>query len=587
MTRAITGLIALCAGLLLSGSSLAGDRFALPEDMQKLLPADATAIIAVSSVNELADLYLSVLMVVDEDNTASTSDVTGFMNELLPSFKTVVDLDRPLLVVAGLPNLMGGGEPPFTFILPMRSDFEDFSSLQAGGSYAHFAFEGNYLAASNEPSYAPAPTPPNLAQYVPDGVITMTLDLETVITNYRPIAEMGLASIPTRLDGEPANDQVAFSQAEAQAMGKAANLLMDSITRLDLGLGRDGDLIKWYSGMGFKAGSALDPGPQPAFESALELTRALPAGSDFTTVIAMDQTGVFESFQELYLISMRSALQEMEPDQATRYSAWVEDYLAAADIWANPMAAALRLDEAGVAAHMVMESADADAHFESLTNILTGVHELEIGYSLIRLDDVKIDGVKFRSWDIEFDLDQFETVMPQTPAPSLVGTERLQAEQMTSILRKIMPRIYLGTKGDKLFMASDADTEALAEMVKATGKRGQPMADVARIARNGGPDCQQVITGDWLAIIKWVTDLLEDMDQDDQVVFADNPVPFEGTLTIEELSSGFDVGLDLPAISGLIRAFEEMDRRNSEKAAAEGQSEDENQSEDEEQPANH
>jgi hypothetical protein len=137
----------------------------------------------------------------------------------------------------------------------------------------------------------------------------------------------------------------------------------------------------------------------------------------------------------------------------------------------------------------------------------------------------------------------------------------MQAEQMVSILRKVMPRIYIGAKDGKVFLASDDDTEALAQTVKRAGKRGKSNREVADIARDAGPGCQQVVTGDLLAILNWVTELMEELDAEERVVFEGNPIPFQAAFTVNEQDFGFEMGMDLPALSALIKAVEEMEER--------------------------
>lgn len=554
MIKRLSALLLMLISLATFQVAMAAEKFDVPADALALLPADPAAVVAVTSVDAMVDQYNAIMAAIDEDAISRADLIEGIESEL-PRFSEFVAMDRPLVFVSGIPNLMGGGEPPLTFIVPLNPDFKDREAMLTEAGFAAHAVIGDYLAVSTVPTYAPATTPPDLAAHLAQGVITATLDLEMVVLNFRPFIEMGLAGIPTQSDANPDG----MTAEEVESLATTLRNVLDSVTRLDLSLGRDDNLITWHTGLGVVPGSALDAGPQPDFSRALDLTKALPTDADFLQVIALDQTLIFEAFRDYYLITMKGALSGMAEDQAARYGAWVENYLSSMDLWASPMAAALRMDDDGMAGHVIMEPDDADAGVEKLSEILNGMSELGIGYTLTQRENEKIGGVKFRAWDVDFDLEQFETVMPQGISPAMSGTDRMQAEQMVSILRKIMPVIYLGAKDGKLFIASDADTDALERMVKAAGKRGKPAASVAAIADKTGPACQQVITGDMLAIINWVTELMEEIDDEQRTLMEGNPIPFEATFTINNPDFGFNMGMDLEAMGNLIKAAKELD----------------------------
>ncbi len=564
MTRRMICLFLLVLTVALSQVAVAAQKFDLPGNAEKLLPADAAALVAVTSANELADQVVEIMNAIDATDAGSRPELIGMFTDPLGGLASSLDLDRPVIVAFGLPNLMGGGEPPYTIIVPMLKAVTDVTELDTKDEYVAFATEGRYLALSTDPAYVPSATPPELTGHLASGVATITLDLETVVLNFRPFIEMGLAGIPSGPEAD-------MTTEEAAALAGTIRKVMDSVTRLDLSLGRDDELITWFTGLGFKPGTAMDPGPQPEFKRAIELTKALPKDADFYQVIALDQTRMFATFRDYYMLTMKNSLKGMDDEHSARYGAWVEKYVEMMDLWANPMAASLRLDGTGMTGHMIMEVADADAAVERMTEILEGMTALDIGYTLNRLDDEKIEGAKFRIWDIDFDLEQFEATMPQGDSPAMTGTARMQAEQMVSILRKIMPRVYLGTKDGKFFMASDDDSADLAKMVKSAGKRGKPIAAVKDIAKQTGPNCQQVITGDMLAILNWMTELLEEMDEQQHDVVAGNPIPFQASVTVGTDEFGFDMGMNLSALGRLIAAIEEMEALGDEGAEAEAE----------------
>jgi hypothetical protein len=70
---------------------------------------------------------------------------------------------------------------------------------------------------------------------------------------------------------------------------------------------------------------------------------------------------------------------------------------------------------------------------------------------------------------------------------------------------------------------------------------------------------QEVVTGDLMAILKWVTAFMDEADQEEMAVVMDNPIPFDGVYTIADDRYGFAMNMDVKALQNLIRALDEMD----------------------------
>ena len=554
MTKRVLCFLIAVLGLLAAGAALAADKFDLPADLQKLLPAEPALLIAVPSINATADDFTALTSSLDPDETVTREQVLAVIEENLPRFTEFVDLDRPAALAAGLPNLMGGGEPPMTWILPLRKDFPPLDDIAPNA-----VVSGDYVAVSTYPDYVPATTVPALANHLTTGSISASLDIAKVVLDFRPFIEMGLAGIPVRPADAPADSAAGFTAEEAAAMAQMIRSLLDSATRLDLALGRDGDLVALHTGLGVVPGSALDAGPQPDFRTALALTAALPADADIRQVIALDQRRIFDNFRDYYLISMRNAMGSLDAEHGARYTAWVEQYLASMDLWANPMAAAVRTSEAGMAAHVVMACDDPQDAATRLGAILDGMNGLGIGYALSPLPEVKVGGVEFRTWHVEINLEEFEAAMPGATGPAVSGTARMQAEQMVAILQKVLPTVYLGAGKDHLFLASAADTKALEAMVKAAGRKGTPHAASAAVAATAGRGCQQVLSGDLMTIVQWISEMTITPDATERVVLADNPIPFQADVTVDGADLGFDARMDLAALGRLAAAMDALD----------------------------
>lgn len=534
----------------------------LPQDAKSLLPADPAAVLAVTSVNEMVDQIATVSGAFDvEGGGPEREKILEDIRKAFGGYAAVLDLDRPLIAAFGLPDMMGGIQPPVTLILPLRPGSSVPDTLRLKGfDVAATARRGNYLALSTYPEFVPADAVSDLAGHLPDGLFAISLNLEQVVLNFRPFIEMGLMGIPTRPADTPPDSTGAFSPEEAQVIGDVVRDLMDAATRLDLAAGMQSNMLTWTVGLGVKPGSVLDPGPQPDFGRALALTSALPADADIVQVLAFDQTRMFDAFRDYYLITMRQSMAALEPEVGERYSVWVQSYLESLDLWAAPMAAALSVRDDHMAVMAITEPADATAALDRLSALLDELNDVGIGFSLTSGDAVKVAGVDFRTWTIDFDLEQFQAILEAEGAMDAPGPANIPVEQMVGMLRKIMPKLYLGVCRGHLLIASDEDTEDLAHMVEVT-EAGRLHATVGQVAASAhaGEGCRQLVNGDLMSFVSWMTDMVNELDPQEKMVVEKNPIPFQSDFTINASNFHFWLGIDLEAVAQLSRAMEAME----------------------------
>ena len=142
-------------------------------------------------------------------------------------------------------------------------------------------------------------------------MVTARFDLEMILGDFGPMVEVGLTNMPM---GSADSDT-----SVTAAMFDMTRTIMASSLRLDLALRIEGETLTLHSGYAVTPGSPLDPGPQPSFEDALQLTRLLPAGGNIIQTMAMDQTRQFEVFKDYYLANMNKAVAGMPPEQGDAY----------------------------------------------------------------------------------------------------------------------------------------------------------------------------------------------------------------------------------------------------------------------------
>lgn len=549
-------LFAMC--MLLVHPVLAGEKMSLPDDLRRLIPADAVAIVAVKSVAAVDQMVAKVAaQFPDEEN--SMPSLVEMLSDQMPALLDYLDTTKPLAVAVGMPNLMMGGMPDLTYILPLQRGVAVDDSLGAQWGFPEQIQSGQYLALSSAAVQAPAEELSDLSDHLAAGTASATLDISRLYEEFGAFLEMGLAGIPVRATGTEPDSTDAMSIEEAEVVKELLRSSVASLSRFDLSLDLSGDEISVYAGLAVVPGSVLDPGPQPEFGRALALTRALPNEADFLQVTAMDYTFLMDTFRDYYLMVAGQSMVDMEAEQRALYDTWVENYLNDLEIWTHPMATSLRLADSQMAFHGLMEMNDGPAALEQLTNTFAELSAIDMGYLVNRQSDETVAGVNFRVWEVDLDLETIESMVTDQRPPAMSGADRMEPAQMISVLRKMMSRIYIGTADGLLFLASDDDTEALAEMIEKSRKQGKPEANIARLADASGEHVQQIITGDMMAVMNWFTEWLEEMDNEEREVMKGNPVPFSAVATIFAGETGVTFKTDMAALSGLMRAFVELD----------------------------
>ncbi|MEN8007557.1 MAG: hypothetical protein ABFS42_11110, partial [Candidatus Krumholzibacteriota bacterium] len=500
------------------------------------------------------------------DEPGERIDLVGELSREMPHLAEFADLDRPLAMVVGVPDLMGGQDPDFLFIVPIIERPGTSIETVMEEEEVTYLIEGEYLAFSTGSLIVPAVEIPDLALGLSPGFISASLNLGTVLEAYRPLVEMGLgamANAPALPDSqaiEAGPHPQQMSPEEVAAMQDLAHLVMASARRFDLAFASDGEELTLHSGFSVQPGSPLDPGPQPEFEHALQLTRLLPPGGNIIQTMALDQTRQFEVFRDFYLVSAEKQIADLPPEQAAAYRTWVESYLDSVDLFANPLAASIRMSAASMSANIVMECADAAVSLERFAALFEGLSALDIGVKMKKMPTGKVAGTEVRSWTIDYDLEKMAGLSPQPANPKPGGTGRLQADQMIAFLRKVTPNLNLAVRGDYLILSADKDPSNLAHMIQLAGqRRGAAHPPTAAAATKAGPACQQVVTGDLMAILSWITEWMEELEDEEYATIEGNPIPFTATSTIEGAAYGLDWTMDMPAVKRFVKAVQELE----------------------------
>ena len=537
------------------------EKSALPPELLALLP-DAPLVLAVkSSLLEAIDATSGPQAVIPwENEQTGESGLLQMMEEIVPGMSELIDRDLPLAVTVGMPAVITNQGPPITVIIPLAAGQEVNEAFLEGTEFATVLRKGNYAALSTEPAYTPADSIPELAVALPAAHTVVRFDLAGAIDNYRGMAEMGLMAMTmAAMDTTDAAGGSSMSPEEAQAMANVARSLMDSADRLELAVHLAGQEVALDLGFRVKEGSPLQPGPQPDFDMALELTRLLPPGEDFLQLNALDYSRQMAIFRDFYTLSL-SNVDESLPGLGEGYRQWYEQYLDSMDLFYQPNASNVAFTDDGIQLHTVMkcdDAADAQARVEAL---MLGYSELELGVSMIRGEPVDLAGVQVQSFTVDLDLERFQETMGDGPQPP--GMPGMQAQQLTAFMRKVVPGFYLCNVGNHLIYSADPNLDNLTAMIRAAEGSGGSVDPRARdAAKAAGPGCQQVTAGDLRAIVTWAIELAEEFEMtDEDIVWPEGaPVPFTQSTAIDGVDTVVRMETNAGGMQAFIKQLMEMD----------------------------
>ena len=553
--------------LLTASLVMAADTVELPKDLQELLPVDPAILFTCTSVEELDASWLEIQEAFADEDDEEPLDLLAWMREEFEEFDAAIDPARPMAVALDMGPVMMGQEPYVTLVMPLNAEFADRESLLEDDGETTTLIQGDYLVFNTSYCYHPACVIPAIAQDMVPGVLNVVIDLEGLLLTYRPFVEMGLASIPVGIattdtlpSGEVVVTDEGMTQEEADALAVMIRALMDSVDRMDMGVGAGDSKIRFDMQLTTLPGTPLSPGPMPDFADALALSGLLPGSGDFLMAIAMDMTPQFDVFKDFYILNMQRESEKMGADIGPKYAAWFEDYLGMIDLWSKPLAGSYGFSTEGMVAHAAMASDDAQADADRLVALLEGMSNVGMGVSLTPLPGADVDGVAVRSWKIDIDPETMTGLSGSVAEPELSAMGRMQADQLAAMMKKIVPGLSIAVQGNHVLLSADDDPTAMAGMIAAAAKGGaDPNEDLAKVAKAAGPGVQEVVTGDMMAILNWVSGFMEEAGDEDWEVIKDNPIPFNGVYTINGEKLGFAMNMDMPALKNLIRAFDEMD----------------------------
>ncbi len=538
-------LTALSLMLILSPGRAAAESssFQMPRDMKALLPASADMVLAVSSLNELDELWRQILPDSPDRETASLSHFIGTID---PEFTEYIDRDKPFLAVFNLQAIMS--ESPFqitglmalkdkNFQMDMVPGLEKFSPVR----------KGSYIAVSTDPSWAPAHEEPLWAEALEGGVLSGSIYLGNIIEANRFLMEMGLSMLE-----DPALDSTTESTI---ASAKILRSLLNSTQSLEFKLTQDDQTLSKDLVLQTKPGTALEPGPQPSFDDALQLTRFLPGGESLLSVSAFDQSKQADLYKDYYLASLQTTMDQMEPAVAQRYQAWYKDYLEAMEISFAPSAMTLRFEKNNSSFQNIIQSDNPETQWNQLVELGNGMNEFGMGLELIPVAVPPFKGHDIAGWAIVKNEDDCMRVLAQRGNMPFEGP--VNNTGLFSILRFLPDNVYLARVDEYLLFCGGNNLRLMKELISRVDE-GKGKVDPR--LKNHGRHVQFASVGDLNALWAVLIEMTEDLaGQEDLPWLSDQPLPFKQTYEIDGSTYQFHLEMEKSTVRSLIKGIMDME----------------------------
>jgi len=512
---------------------------------ESLVPTDASAVMRISSIDDMIRLWADLKNVSSEQQSAADDDVLFFLDDVFSPVAEAASRTSPLLLCLRMPPVMMQQEPFTTAIFPLAPGIVDVGNLAGMNEVAAWAHDFGCLALSTDPTYKPSPTPTPLLSGMLPGTISACLDFRSLIEANREVVEMGLDSARMMAAMADSTQPQTMSPEQVDASVDLARMVIDSLTRVDLAFGVDGDDLSLQSRFVVEADSPLDLGPQPDFAEALTLTRLLPRDAGFIMASAFDQSRALDQIQDISVFSLHGSMTEMSEEQQAAYDRWNQhslDIMAAANL---PYASCVAGDDV-LSIQTVIKTDNAMAQLGSLGGLLAEYGSLGLGLTFDPLPASTIDGIDILGWRASLDQDMIQ----EDPSNH-------DMQQLNHILETLCNEIHAAAHHGHLFISCDRGTDGLAAMLRALPQKSLFIDPrLASLAAEAGPECRQAVTGDIRVLLNWMSKATGE-----SCVPGSEPILLEAVMTSDGPVGGFDLKMNLDGLKNILASAKLMEKQ--------------------------
>jgi hypothetical protein len=565
--------LCLAVTVLLAGSPPRAAAWDLPDELVQLLPAGGHVVVAVASLDEAERMYrefgeAAALAAGEEPTEANLGGIRELLAELAPDLAPYAVADRPLAVAMTLASPMAANPLEFTIALPVQEEALNPPLLRGLTGEMPHQVNGRYLGVTSAAAYPVDTGPAALATDLPDGVVVARADLASVVTLYRPMVELGLMALSQQSAMAQADSTAAAPQLTAEQIAGIQTMIrgvLDSVQRLDLAIGEAVGMPRLSGALGVAPGSVLDPGEQPSFERALQLSGYLPPHLPWVQASAVDASKVLETFAEPYRALLASSIENVPPEMAAAYEEWIAGALELQKLWMHPGATAVGAGTDGIRAYGVYELPDAEATLQRTIDFYLGISDVGIGVAIEEGPEQSLAGTRVRSFEFQMDPEQISALTDATDE----AEDYEDAIEMAGLLNQLYPTIRVAVVGEHVLFTADPDAAAMGDLIQnVKAERPRVRSDVRAAAVRGCDGIQWLVAGEMRQFLGSIMDWVRVMDEDTPEVPAGDPVPVAMSGGRSGTDLTFAVETDLDALLQLVASLEELSEEGQEAEAA-------------------
>ena len=555
----------------LAGPPLAvaqGKILKLPREALSLLPGSCEVIVVIGDPAqldaELHDLYRRVDPAADD-----TVSFLAMLDDFIPNVTAIIDPSRPVVVVWQVLSPLESAGVQRTVVLPLREEMRDEVALSVLTGVPRVEVSGGYAALATDPDYRPGGQPPDLAGGLPAGDLVMRADLETIVTLYRPLVEMGLMVLAQQQPATAATDSTAAvaqlpGTLDPQTMAtltEVAGGFMDSARRLTVTADLADGQLELRKSLTIVSGSVLDPGPQPSFADAVALTKYLPPDSAYLSVSAVDLAAQLERFPALAEFLLQAATTEMSAEFADRYRGWLEQIFATARYWSQPVVQTTDITDAGFRYILLLQDDDASSTLDRLISSYSALGTVDLGMTLEAVGTREIAGHTASGYRMAFD----PAVLAATTHDTLSAMAYEDLLDLQAMFGLVVPVFWVTTTDDLVIACGDPRGEsALAELLQAVQTEGGrvPIAVSAAQAWSG-EGTPYLVVGDLRRMMIGLLTIWTATGEDaPPVPPPGDPIDIRLAVGVGEQRLEAAARVDLAELFGFIALLEELETRN-------------------------
>lgn len=525
----------------------------LSEDALMLLPADIIGLVVFTSLDDVEEHLLVPLREVVDPNDAEEMTLEELLPDDFEALSDVIDYSRPLAMAFSLGGQYGGPEPIAMVVLPVLPD-TDAETMALVSGYPSAQVMGDYVALSEDPTYAVAGVVPALAENLPKGQMAVRVDLETIFAIMRPMLDGMLTSMEeANQSGEEAPGAPSMPEPTIQAIRG----LMDSARIVEFAVDESDGELEFLMGLDIFAGSAFDMGRQPPLSDALALAAHLPDYGEMISVYAMDLSLLYENMPFLHEPSMMQLIEELaEPENEAAVAWWT-----VADELSRPFerasAATFRVYEESFEYVQVAKLGDAQDHLQKIDAHLASLPEARMGFVLeLEASETRGD-MSYRRYRWDFDpLQILDMLADDEETPDVDDLDEL-----TQLLRIMLPPLHLAAQDERMLMAlvpEGAELDAVLERFTASPKM-PPMA-LEGLQKWAGENVQVMGQVELRSLLREVMEAFSSLDPDGPMEIPEGePVRIRYASEVGELRHAARMQTRTGALFRFIAEMEELD----------------------------